>query len=240
MSGHKIFISYKYYDNNVYKSIEHEFFKNKKYSNITPRDYVDVLETYIKEYSPHYYKAEEDNNDLSQLDEDKIWEILKTKIFDSTLTIIMISPKMKENKRDRDQWIPWEIQYSLGIQNRKKSNGSYVRSNTNAMMAIVLPDSNNSYNYYFEEKQCCNSKCILNKTDSLFDIIKKNTFNLKNNDNQELCNNKNTIYYGDEHSFIPFYKWEDINSKEKMEKAINHSYKILSQKDKYDICHEID
>lgn len=241
MPGHKIFISYKYHDHSVYQHINNHLTNKQVSGYLTPRDYVDVLEQYIKDYSPHYYKAEEDNNSLCGLSDDAIWEILKDKIFDSTLTIVLISPNMKEpNKRDRDQWIPWEIQYSLGLQQRKNSNRDLIRSNTNAMLAIVLPDRNGKYTFYFESRECCPTKCRLNKTDSLFYILRENTFNLKNNQNADKCNNGDTIYYGSNHSFIPFYKWDDINNKAAIEEAIQHAYDILANKDNYDICHEID
>lgn len=239
--GHKIFISYKYHDKDVFQRVNHRLFEEREIGERTPRDYVNVLETYIKDYSPHYYKAEEDNNDLSRLSDNQIWELLKDKIFDSTLTIILVSPNMKEkNKLDRDQWIPWEIQYSLGLQQRKNSNGGLIRSNTNAMMAIVLPDSSGSYEYYFKYKKCCSSGCRINKTSILFNILKKNTFNLKKDDEVRKCQNKDLIHYGKKHSFIPFYRWDEIDSKEKIENAIRLSYDILSCKDKYNLCYEID
>lgn len=241
VSGHKIFISYKYHDSNVYQRINNFLTGQIKSGNLTPRDYVDVLEKYIKDYSPHYYKAEEDNHSLKGLSDDAIWEILKDKIFDSTLTIVIISPNMREaNKSDREQWIPWEVQYSLGLQQRKNSNGNYIRSNTNAMLAIVLPDRQGSYNYYFENKACCSSGCRLNKTNILFKILRDNIFNRKNDPDIHNCSIGDTIYHGEFHSFIPFYKWSDINSKEGIESAIEHAYEILSMKDKYKICHEID
>ena len=239
--GHKIFISYKYHDSNVYQSITNYLTNQIKRGNLTPRDYVDILAAYIDNYSPHYCKAEEDNNDLSGLSDDKIWDILKDKIFDSTLTIVLISPNMKEtNKRDRDQWIPWEIQYSLGLQQKKNSSGNIIRSNTNAMMAIVLPDRNGSYTYYFEQKTCCSSQCRLNKTNTLFNILKNNTFNLIKDPNKRNCEIGDTVYHGDMHSYISFYKWDDINNKQGIEKAIQHAYDILLNKDNYKICHEID
>ena len=241
MEGHKIFISYKYHDGGVFQRITSYFTNETITGNLTPRDYVNVLETYIKEYSPHYYKAEEDNASLKGLSEDRIWDILKKKIFDSTLTIVLISPNMKENgKADRDQWIPWEIQYSLGLQQKKNSNGDLVRSNTNAMMAIVLPDRNGSYTYYFEQKTCCSSPCRLNKTNALFNILKNNTFNLINDPNKRNCDIGDMVYHGDMHSFISFYKWDDINNKQGIENAIKHAYDVLSNKDNYNICHEID
>ena len=241
MEGHKIFISYKYHDTSVFQRITSYLTNETITGHLTPRDYVNVLETYIKEYSPHYYKAEEDNTSLEGLSDEKIWDILKDKIFDSTLTIVLISPNMKEpGKSDRDQWIPWEIQYSLGLQQRKNSHGDFVRSNTNAMMAIVLPDRNGNYTYYFEQKTCCSSPCRLNKTNTLFKILKDNTFNLMNNPNKRNCDIGDTVYHGDMHSYIPFYKWDDINNKQGIENAIKHAYEILSHKDNYKICHEID
>lgn len=239
--GHKIFISYKYHDSSVCQSISNYLTNQIKRGNLTPRDYVDILATYIKDYSPHYCKAEDDNNDLSKLSDDTIWEILKDKIFDSTLTIVLISPNMKEsNKKDRDQWIPWEIQYSLGLQQRKNSSGYLIRSSTNAMFAIVLPDRQGSYDYYFENRTCCSSGCRLNKTNTLFKILKENTFNRVNNPNTRNCSTGNTIYYGDSHSFIAFYKWDDINNKNGIEFAIKRAYEILENKNDYKICHEID
>lgn len=242
MGGHRIFISYKYYDTNVYQKIEHRLFnENLKRSLLTPRDYVDVLSEYLDNHSPHYCKAEDDNNDLSQLSDDAIWEILKDKIYDSTMTIVIISPNMKEaNKKDREQWIPWEIKYSLDNNTRHNSAGNEISSHTNAMLAIVLPDKDNSYSYYFENKKCCNNGCRLNKTNTLFNILRRNTFNKKKNEMQYNCFIGDTIYKGDAHSYIPFVKWCDVDSKDKLEKAIEHSYEIQSKKEQYDISHEID
>ena len=239
--GHKIFISYKYHDTNVYNEVDHHLFEESRRKRcITPRQYVDVLAEYLDEHSPHYCKAEDDNNDLSKLSEDQIWEILKDKIFDSTLTIVIISPNMKDDsKRDRDQWIPWEIKYSLDRNNRHDSLGNTVISNTNAMLAIVLPDINNDYSYYFEQKTCCSSGCRLNKTNKLFKILQNNTFNIKEPDSYN-CKEKDTIYRGKQHSYIPFYKWCDVNTKEKLEEVIKHAYTIQNSMKNYNICHEID
>lgn len=96
--GRKIFVSYKYADNQV-----EDLFTG---DNATVRDYVTELESII-DSSNHIYKSEGEDEDLSDLDEETIWQKLRDRIYDSTITIVLISPGMKEDgKSDRDQWIP--------------------------------------------------------------------------------------------------------------------------------------
>lgn len=136
--GRKIFISYKYADNNVYPV--------PRFSDYTPkvRDYVSWLEDKFRNRTEHYYKGESDNEDLSMYSEAYIWNHLKDKMWDSSITIVLISPNMKEpNKWEKSQWIPWEISYSI----RKTPRSSYT-SQRNAVLAVILPDRYNSYNYY--------------------------------------------------------------------------------------------
>lgn len=106
--GKKIFVSYKYADDNV-QHLE----SNLWFHKTTVRDYVDELEKYI-DGTDHIYKGESDDEDLSGYSEDTIWEKLKDRIYDSSITIVMISPGMKEiGKSDSSQWIPWEVSFSL-------------------------------------------------------------------------------------------------------------------------------
>lgn len=151
--GRKIFISYKYADSNVYPV--------PRFSEYNPkvRDYVSWLEDKFKNRTEHYYKGESDNEDLSMYSDGYIWDHLKDKMWDSSITIVLISPNMKEpNKWEKSQWIPWEISYSI----RKTPRSSYT-SQRNAVLAVVLPDRSNSYNYY--------------STSHLFPILKANIDN---------------------------------------------------------------
>lgn len=227
--GHKVFVSYKYADSNV-KNIT---------GNIWPldtvRNYVDELEDYISDSSEHIYKGEEDGEDLSSLSEDTIWEKLKNRIYDSSLTIIMISAGMKETKPDKEQWIPWEISYSLKEISRKNKNGEPVTSKSNALLAIVLPDSNGVYDYYTYNKSCCATGCRMLKTNHLFDIMKKNMFNIKN-PNTNNCDDGSVVYHGD-CSYIDSVKWEDFIKDP--EKYINKAYDIQENIDLYDIWKEV-
>ena len=239
--GHQIFISYKFSDTNVKQDVQHQLFESsdRMYGKRTPRDYVNILETFIENHSPHYYKGEKDGESLKGKSEEFIWEHLKDMIFDSTLTIVLISPNMKTNEPENEQWIPWEIHYSLMHKTRHSETGKDVCSATNAMMAIVLPDRNGNYEYYFENKKCCKTGCRLNKTNSLFRILKNNTFNRKTDENTYSCDVGDKIYSGNMHSFISFYKWKDIDNPDKLKNAINLAYKILSEKEKYKVRVEI-
>ena len=67
--GKKIFVSYKYADDQV----EHLGCDD---STTTVRDYVTDFENRI-DSSNHIYKGEHDEEDLSQLEDDTIWEKLK-------------------------------------------------------------------------------------------------------------------------------------------------------------------
>lgn len=225
--GKKIFVSYKYADSRV---------KNLSlYQNSTVRDYVTKFEE-ILDPSDNIYKGESEGEDLSNLSDETIWKKLKDRIYDSSVTVVFISSGMKESwKAERDQWIPWEISYSLKEVSRKNKNGDAVTSRSNAMLAVVLPDENDSYSYYLETKNCCTSGCTTHHTDKLFTILRKNKFNLKDA-NKKVCDTGSTIWYG-EYSYIKAVKWSDfVNSYSTyIKSACNRQDNI----DDYEICKEV-
>lgn len=134
--GRKIFVSYKYKDNDV-----------AELPNVMqptwPCDYVN----YIKEHilgDDDIYKGEQSDEDLSVYSDEYIKNHLKDKIYDSSITIVLISPNMKEPYRSqRSQWIPWEISYSLRYETRCDRT-----SHNNAILAVILPDKSGKYEYY--------------------------------------------------------------------------------------------
>lgn len=168
--GKKIFVSYKFADDNV------ECFPYN-YGKTTVRSYVNKLEEIIGE--DNIYKGEHDGEDLSKFKDDTIWSHLKDKIFDSSITIVLISSNMKEYfEAEEEQWIPQEISYSLKEFVRTTKDGRReIKSKTNGLIAVVLPDRNGSYDYYIR------NDTILNKFNSniTFNILNKNTYNKKDN-----------------------------------------------------------
>lgn len=199
--GKKIFVSYKYADNGVENL--------SSFEDSTVRDYVTVFEEKLDK-SDYIYKGERDDEDLSHLSDDEIWERLKDRIYDSSVTVVFISPGMREIwNSDRNQWIPWEISYSLKEVSRKNKNGDPVTSRTNAMIAVVLPDSTGSYAYYLESKHCCASGCIMHHTQWLFAIIRENMFNRIKNADKYTCISGDTVWRGS-CSYIQAVKWCDF------------------------------
>lgn len=228
--GHKIFISYKYADSNV-RNISGSYWPGD-----TVRTYVNEMEKYLADTSDHIYKGEKDGEDLSHLSDDTIWEKLKDRIYDSSLTIVMISPGMRNSYAlDRDQWIPWEISYSLKEISRKTLKGAQVYSHSNAILAIVLPDKQGSYSYFTYSKNCCTAGCIYLNTGSLFNILRANMFNEKT-PNKEMCRDLTTIYHGDS-SYISSVKWDDFIVDP--ERYIQKAYEIRDNIEKYSICKEV-
>jgi hypothetical protein len=148
------------------------------------------------------------------------------------MTIVFISPGMKvSGVKEKDQWIPWEVSFSLRTTKRKNQNGDTYTSNPNAMLAVVLPDANGSYDYFLEKKNCCTEGCTTHHTNNTFAIIRQNMFNRKSGD-KHVCNTGSTIWRG-EFSYIRSVKWCDFIKN--TESYIDTSYKRQKDIDNYDI-----
>ena len=99
-------MSYKYADNDVEPL-------SMYVGSTTAHQYVRYIQDYIfNDDSDDIYKGKKPEEDLSDESDNYIREHLKAKMFDSTVTIVLISPHMKEyGKWERHQWIPWEISF---------------------------------------------------------------------------------------------------------------------------------
>ncbi len=212
--GKKIFVSYKYADPNVRQLTGN--------SRTRARDYVDILQSKLDK-SDHIYKGEDDGEDLSTLEDSTIGSKLGDKIFDSTVTVVFISKGMKDSTPEKDQWIPWEVSYSLKEQSRQGIN-----SKTNAMLAVVLPDIDGSYEYFLQYNEECQSTTHM--IGNLFAILRENMFNLIKPETKE-CNGK-TLHYG-LHSYIHVAKWDNfIND---IDKYVGEALEIWRTRPNYNI-----
>lgn len=219
--GHKIFISYKYGDTSVQKHAKTLWFESTKV-----RHYVDELQDKLDK-EDHINKGELDGEDLSDFKDSTIESRLRNKIYDSSVTIVLISPNMKEtNRAEGDQWIPWEISYSL-----RETTRNDRTSRRNGILAVVLPDVNGRYDYMLEKKICCQSGCTLWHTDKLFKILNLNMFN-QHEKVRSNCSIGDNVYHGYV-SYIHMIKWDNFIGN--INFWINEAEKIRDNNDAYDI-----
>jgi hypothetical protein len=227
--GRKVFVSYKYGDTHV-KDLH--IIDNRsmglRYVQTTVRHYVDRLAD-ILEAGDHIYKGEDDGQSLADFSDEYIASSLRDKIYDSSITIVLISKGMKELwTPEKDQWIPWEISYSLKEYTR---NGH--TSLSNGIIAVVLPDENGSYEYYITQDTVCDCRSI--NTPFLFQILRNNMFNHKY-PTTRICSDGSTIYYGDS-SYVQSVKWDDF--KYNPNYYLNKAIELRDAKENYNITKSI-
>lgn len=228
----KVFVSYKHRDGQV---LQIPGATVPEYGITTARNYVDILDTLLTN-AGHICKAEESGEDLSELTEETIAAKLADRLYDSTVTVVFISKGMHEvGKSEREQWIPWEVSYSL----HENTRGGRT-SATNAMIAVVLPDENGSYDYFVTSHNCfwCNSRTW--HTDRIFKILGQNMFN-RNEPKLTNCTNpscgKTNIHTGNDHSYIHPVKWSDF--KTDVDGHITLSLERQGSLDDYDLKKEL-
>lgn len=222
--GRKVFVSCKYGDSqvqdlNVYE--ENWLGQNIKVQT-KARHYVNELSE-ILDNEDHIFKGEDDGQSLADFSDEYIASALRDKIYDSSITIVLISKGMKTYEAEKDQWIPWEISYSL----KEYTRGGRT-SLSNGIIAVVLPDQLGSYEYYITRDSECDCRTL--NTPTLFQILKDNMFNIKE-PNRRLCNGS-YVYTGDS-SYIQSVKWEDFKSIPNY--YLNKAIELRDNKDDYNI-----
>ena len=218
----KFFVSYKYKDSNVYPLVEYTPSEDTDYLH-TPRHYVDKIIEIIGE--DHIYKGEKSDEDIGHLADDTIDSKLKEKIFDSSVTIVLISPNMwDKTKTEKEQWIPNEISYSL----RDKTRGDRI-SKANAMLAVVLPDVDGNYDH-----AVVNDVCVTRwMTNLFFSILNKNMFN-RSNKRLIKCDVCGEYHHtGGDHSYIHPVRWRDFI--DSYDEYINHALSLREKLDDFEI-----
>ena len=115
-----------------------------------------------------YYKGEtSDSPDLTDTSTENIKRNLRDMMYDTSVTIVILSPNMKKSK-----WIDWEIEYCLKNISRKNRT-----SHTNGVVGVISK-INGSYSWlkYTTKKE--DGCCVTNyHNEKLFDIINENRYN---------------------------------------------------------------
>lgn len=199
--AHKTFISYKY--------SEAQMVRDRIISALGP--------------DAAYYKGEtSESPDLTDTSTENIKYKLKNMMYDTSVTIVVISPHMKESK-----WIDWEIEYCLkGITRKDRT------SHNNGVVGVIMK-INGSYDW-FKNTMKKPDGCLVSSYDEtlVFDIIKNNRSN--QNPKQYSCTICKTIdsLTG---SYISYVEEDDFLNNPT--KYINNAYdKSENDAYGYDLC----
>lgn len=144
--AHKTFISYKY--------SESEELRNK---------IIDALGEDAK-----YYNGENlSSDDMSGETIEKIKNVLKDMMYDTSVTIVILSPNMIQSN-----WIDWEIEYCLKSITRKDRT-----SHINGIVGVIKKCEGN-YSWFKNEHPNLHGNIVSSyKLEKVYDIISKNHFN---------------------------------------------------------------
>lgn len=218
-----VFVSYKHHDNSV------QPLNPSQQGEFLTREYVDHFEKLFG--SKVYSRAEDGDNDLSALSDDSVEKHLKDLIYPTTITFLFASPEMKESIPEKDQWISWEISYSL-----KEIERLDRTSRSNAVVVVALPDKAGTYDHVFKDLPC-NVREI--QTNRMFEIVKNNFFNLeaRKPGNCGLCNHTT---YPNSASYFILTSWESlIENENALDNILETASQRLNDRDAYDICKQV-
>lgn len=186
--AHKTFISYKY--------SEAQDLRDK------------IIEALGKDAS--YYQGETaDSPDMTDCKTETIKKYLTDMMFDTSVTIVIISPNIKQSK-----WIAWEIEYCL-----KKITRKDRTSQRNGIVAVIKK-VNDSYDW-FKHKTKNADGCTVStyKEELVYDIIRNNRYNqITPNYSCPICKSIDAL----SGSYISYVEQEDFLSDP--QKYINNAF----------------
>lgn len=145
-----------------------------------------------------YYRGEtSESPDLTDTSTENIKRVLRDMMYDTSVTIVILSPNMKDSK-----WIDWEIEYCLKEIPRKNRV-----SHTNGIVGVVMK-VNGGYDWFIRPSINCHGNYVEYYNSSLlYPIIYRNHFN--SNPPKRHCNECNTYnwLWG---SYIEYVKEDDF------------------------------
>jgi len=115
-----------------------------------------------------YYKGEtSDSPDLTDTTTENIKKNLRDMMYDTSVTIVIISPHMKDSK-----WIDWEIEYCLKDNTRKGRT-----SHNNGIVGVIMK-YNGGYDWFkYTHTNSDGCRSTSYHGEKVFDIINNNRFN---------------------------------------------------------------
>lgn len=143
----------------------HKTFISYKYSEAT--DLRDRIIEAMGDDAIYYNGETSDSPDMSNETNQRIQEYLKECMYPTSVTIVIISPHMKES-----HWIDWEIAYCL-----KKITRQGRTSHRNGLVGVIMK-VNNSYDWFKYHHTNADGCSVSNyHTEKVYDIINDNRYN---------------------------------------------------------------
>jgi Thoeris protein ThsB, TIR-like domain len=180
----------------------------------------DILESLGKD-AIHYMGETSDSPDISDTKTDNIKKRLKDMMYDTSVTIVIVTPKIKQSK-----WIDWEIEYSL-----KEITRNDRTSRSNGIVGVIQK-VNGSYDWlvkFTKNDDGCNSRSIDPKL--MYEIIYNNRINLiETIYSCEICQTVDIL----SGSYISLITEETFLTNPN--KYIENAYQKASNINKFEIC----
>ena len=166
-----------------------------------------------------------EDTDRSQMSEEIIQDYLYEKLKDTSVTIVLLTPKAVDYSKnlwgEYDDWLYDELRYSLEDRKNNRTNG-VVAIYTNDAKDKLISESTHSCSQCQETQSCRSLKNFDN-------LVRKNMVNIKNSYKKNPCDN----LYDDEHdSYISLVSLEEFKQ--------DYTKYIDNAKEKRDRLHEFE
>lgn len=186
----------------------HKTFISYKYSEA--QDLRDKIIEVLGEDATYYKGETSDSPDLTDTSTENIKNKLKDMMYDTSVTIVIISPNMMLSN-----WIDWELEYCLKNIKRKDRT-----SHTNGIVGIIMK-VDEGYSWFKTIGTNCHMTSTASyKMDKVYNIISENHFN----SNPKIWHCDNCETYDDLNgSYISFVEEETFLSNPT--KYIDNAYK---------------
>lgn len=172
-----------------------------------------------------YYQGEtSESPDISDKSTEDIKNVLKDKMFNTSVSIVVISPNMYKSK-----WIDWEIEYCLS-EYKRKNRTSY----SNGVIGVIMKVDDSTDWLKIHSFDCHGTSIVQYKRELLYPIINNNRYN--SNPQLKHCKDCNTydfmngsyITLVDEDSFLKYPNYYIENAYDKSEDITK--YKLTKER----------